>query len=409
MAAEPEPEAIRQTKRLLRLTDAQYQYLTTGELTGSYADRPDKLEARISDTLALLPRRFELLFEDIGALSRNYYFETDEWEEAWIDLMNLHRQEPIQGQFEFDPTFRDASQAAKFGQEIGRMVERVMKTPRGTSTVDIWTDLVDGFIEGLCFGLYHERQTDTEDFRREILDSILSTVEARHASRARAFEAYRQADLEDRAAHEQAWDSKLREILAILEEQALVGDEWRNRDAGPRVDSIAYWLASAIYWEMYPEQGMSPAAIDELVTPEAVMDVVRTRELETLLALRGLIQDDIERLREKSGRGPSPTALLEEIFENGPGSSGELAARLDDDRVAGITETARDLAGTRDPSASPRDVWTERPLLTGDTDSWDTTPYGEAVGYVACEQWDYGATHFLPEDVFEAVKGDLSL
>lgn len=401
MAPTTDAESVRESKRLLRLPEAQFKYLNSGELSGSYTDRPDKLENIINDKLKLLPTRFDILIDDIDLLSQYGCFEGPIWEDAWLELLDVDQDSEIPPQFAFDPKFHDASQAAIFGEKIGRMINQLMLTPRGKSRLDIWTDLLDGFLEGLCFSVYHQRRTDTVDFRTRITEDILSTVESRHNSRAQTFEAYYESELEEQAARQEAWESILRDILDILEKHDILTEEWSASERGPPIDSPEYWLATTIYWKIFPDTGGTPGKIEEPVTESAVLEVVDQQNLEKEFSLRQLLKADAERLGEKSGRGPDPEAIFKEIFENQSGPSKNLGNRLEDNRIAGITETARDLSGQRDSANLDRDIWSDRPILKGDKDSWQLTSYGKALGYYMYDKLEPDSRGFIPEDLFE--------
>lgn len=47
-----------------------------------------------------------------------------------------------------------------------------------------------------------------------------------------------------------------------------------------------------------------------------------------------------------------------------------------------MTRLARDLAGVEvEDRRNEIDVWTDKPLLTGERGGWETTRYGDAVSY----------------------------
>lgn len=78
--------------------------------------------------------------------------------------------------------------------------------------------------------------------------------------------------------------------------------------------------------------------------------------------------------------------------------------------TAAITETARDLAGKRDPDEYPgRDIWTTRPILTGSKGEWDLTTYGRVLAvFIDGEQWQLN-TRRISDREFQEVFDELNL
>lgn len=89
------------------------------------------------------------------------------------------------------------------------------------------------------------------------------------------------------------------------------------------------------------------------------------------------LSDDAEAIREKSGKGPDPDAILETIYRGEGYSSLEIAKQCTKrEHQPGVTETATDMAGQKDPDDRPGRVWNEIPILEGDPEGWSLTTYG---------------------------------
>lgn len=128
-------------------------------------------------------------------------------------------------------------------------------------------------------------------------------------------------------------------------------------------------------------------AIEDEITAEMVTRTLEENRILERHRIRNLIEDDAQRIDEKGGTPTARSVLLEVVKAETAVSSSDIAEGLQEksrkmrDWTGEVTIRAGDLAGEEDggPMAAERDIWTDRPVLQGQSSGWETTAYGEAL------------------------------
>lgn len=377
---EPDPRRKPQNaQRPYHLVESEYSFLNTGEPPGSYQDRPDKLHSRVEDKVNRLPDRIELLLEDISMLSEppfserealfdvsdgdEYgYFTAEQWGDAWLDLMGIYPQEDLTDVFS-DRSSSYHNPAGEFGQKLGRLWASLMLYPENISPQQLWIDAVKGFVDGLYLNNPHLGERARPQQRRKFIETLVDEVET-----------WAMEEIDTKAKSEQEWF-----------------DEWKDRDKIDRktrkritkilenegIDPV--YVRNYIYFELtdHLRQRPSKSSIEDEITPDIVVKLVEEEQLRAKAAIMAKLSDDAEAIREKSGKGPDPDAILETIYRGEGYSSLEIAKQCTKrEHQPGVTETATDMAGQKDPDDRPGRVWNEIPILEGDPEGWSLTTYG---------------------------------
>ncbi|MFO7834102.1 MAG: hypothetical protein R6V31_08630 [Halohasta sp.] len=398
-----------------RLLDSEKTYLETGTAPGSY--RPHEMERRVSEKVELLPLRFEHLCEDVELLERRFQEEpnlldTEIGFHAWLEFLGLEesatRQE-VNEALTFENGER-GSALADFGSELGKTVDSLMRWPKfdDVTNEDIVAELVWGFLRGLQFDRRLAGNLTEEKVQNDV-GEILSRVEERGdgfaercSSRGQPTEwdirwKVRNYKIDEMATHVQDLLTGDRipncELATEIAERT---EETENEANGFSREVVEHIMVSALgedhtiesrelhgsFWERY-----GPAeefVTEKFVTKSKVHSVIEERRLDEKYELERELEREAEALADKGRMGVSADDVLPMIVEDGSLSSRKIAAQVDDSRdyTASVTRLAKDLAG--DETGSTQDaveIWTDRPLLTGDREGWEATEYGKAAAY----------------------------
>ncbi|MHB9285953.1 hypothetical protein ACKVMT_02805 [Halobacteriales archaeon Cl-PHB] len=374
------------------------------------------MEHRVTEKVERLPARFEHLFEDVELLESRFQegsnlLATEAGTQAWLELMGLEGATGREVEDAMSPGRGSPGSApAEFGAKLGRTVGRLMRWPTSndSTAVDIMAELVWGFLRGLLFD-GREAGAVTETTVRDETSAVIDRIE----ERANAFAEARDTDSPPEFARQlQAWQEKRRE-MALAVEKVLSDESSLSDDEMPIALTTGLEQGTGMPSEFYREvvDHLIDRAVDEdqqidsrrqdwafleqygpaeefdadaFVTASEVLTVVEDRQLIEKYELKCDLEEEAETLAEKGRKGVSATEVLPRVVADGPLSSKEIAQQLHDTRdyTAAVTRLARDLAGVESGSTQRGiDIWTERPLLVGDPEEWDTTAYGEAAAH----------------------------
>lgn len=373
-----EHEKVRASRKHLRLSEREYQYLELLEfpredIPAEWGYRRHELENRINEKIDSLPTRFRILADDIEALSWNNYLESEAWLKTLDDIafIGSNRGEPIYGGRRYDaPPIRPAG----IGELFGNIAAHLVHFGPEHSPQSVYSDLVWGFTASLLFeGLINHRPSE----KKQIAENVLEGVYERNAKsfgrlqhfENEAFERYQQSD-----AHRDQLHQWIRDIL-------------EEHDIEIRDPMLFHIVDEIIPSDEKHDSERTEELIEEYLHPKNVIGAVVDLGLAEETRLTRLLFEDADRLRAKSGRGIDVNHVLEIANWRGPVASSEIARAYRDkpgtperQPTAGVTELARDLAGERDVQENPgREIWSERPILIGDKDGWDLTPYGTVL------------------------------
>lgn len=404
------------TEASFHLLDSEREYLEEGTAPGAY--RTHEMENRVTEKTELLPTRFERLFADLELLEQGSerttdFLATETGRQAWLELLGID-EDPSRGELERSLSFHRGelgSAPAEFGAKLGWAVNRLMYWPvfSGLQKDDIVADLVWGFLRGLH---YDPRRAGTvsEDVIRDDTTAILQQIEDRAHTHAENIQES-PAGLLDRSQKRQA---KKREMAVRVNE--ILGEDYPTTSldmdwgfvnsgaVGERDEAtsqFSYWVVAHLidsavdqghpfnsiaqeraFWRDYgPVEEFE--AVD-FVTENQVFSLVESRQLHERYDLLEQLVTDVQALAKKGWKGTAAEDVLPYTVEQGPVSSIEIAEAIYSNRdyAASVTRLARDLAGVEvDDRGDEIDVWTDKPLLTGERDGWEATRYGEAANH----------------------------
>lgn len=365
------------------LVENEAAFLRTGELSGSYRNRPDKLHSRIEDKAGQLPDRLALLFEDVSLLAHppfsdreagfdaadggeGGYFTAEQWGDAWLDLMEIHPEEDLGDVFSSRSIYSH-NPAGRFGRKLGELWAAVMLYPVDVPPQRLWIDAIQGFIDGLYLDNPRFGRSERPQARREFIETLADEVETWGMERIDAAAQSEQEWFDQRRERNQV-ERRIREELSeMLEEEGI--------DPMYVLNYVQFEFAEPLRrGSRGSDQG------DAEITPKALRAFIEGEQLQAKAAILAELDDDAQAIREKTGRGPAPTAILEAIYRSEGASSLEIARECTRrEHQASVTETARDMAGEREPADRPGKVWVDRPLLAGDPSGWTLTDYGRLL------------------------------
>lgn len=366
------------------LVESESSFLRTGEPQGSYSDRPDKLHSRIDDKVNRLPDRLALLFEDVSLLDNPpfserevmadtvageelSYFTPERWGDAWLDLMDIPPQRDLTEAFT-PGSSPSHTPAGEFGRKLGKLWSSLMLYPSDIPPQRLWLDAIQGFIDGLYLENPELAGEDRPEQRREFIERLVDEIEARALkkidTRAQAEEEW----FNDWKARNKSFRQSREKVTKILENEGI---------APVYVSNYVYSELTDSSHEHFTE---TDTEVDDEINPEAVREFIEAEQLRAKAAILERLYDDAALLREKSGRGPEPTAILKAVYRREGTSSVEIAqACTREEHQAGVTETAQDMAGHKNPDDRPGKVWAEFPLLEGTPEGWTLTTYGRLL------------------------------
>jgi hypothetical protein len=361
-----------------RLTSRERNWADTGE---AGTDRPSRLQKNIRDKRDLLDARFRDLFEDIEVLDREGYFEPQEWEDGWRDLMRIGKNRDLQEEFIFEPRHEpmwSSTPAFRFGKDLGEMVRQLMLYPQGIEDENVWSDLILGFIEELCFTEWDDHPRIRGDYMESLLEKV------KHKSEIR----FNEIATEEEEFFEKVYGGnnpreKLKEEIrdAISESGEIPYEEHRQ----------IRLLSSDIFHILAENQDSREPEMEEEITPTLVERVVDEHDLLIRRELSSKINQDIQNLRKIESNdikgtdiiGNFPevigTATSREIALSIGGSDGSVKKNLPE-----VVKLCLCLSDERDMDGLN---WSSYNLLKRDIGSpdeygkreWELTEYGKAV------------------------------
>ena len=371
-------KAARQSSKPFQLTEREFEFLELKsgieeeEIPDSWGYRPYELEERVTDKGERLPKRIELLLEDVRMLDEYEFFERGEWDEMLLDLVDvgtLHSES-----FGYGDPGDDEYRIAATGEILGQMLDRLIPAEFVDSASK--ANITWGFIQGFWFSndidapaSYRDRNLDT--VLNQVSEQASSQLKEAEKAETDANEWYMELNREREETH--------RYIQDILETYGIVSE---NRISNLFASSIARELAP----DNQPYSG--DFSFKECFDAKSVLNEVIDQRLLEQRQLGKIVREDKSRLVKKSGRSADPVDVLVEVATTGADSSRNIARNIQTDMqkprrdwTAGVTEVARDLAGQRTPQERiEREIWNEHPLLQGSSERWNTTDYGYILG-----------------------------
>lgn len=154
--SESEHEKIRSSRKLLRLSEREYDFLElnrgpeTEELPDEWGYKRHELRNQVKDKRSQLPVRFRILYEDIEELYWNDYFDGPEWEEI-IDELATVGSHFAHSSFGSNRYEQPPQRPYGIGALFGRLTAHMMKYPPSIGEKELQSEVIWGFIENFCF------------------------------------------------------------------------------------------------------------------------------------------------------------------------------------------------------------------------------------------------------------------
>lgn len=401
-------EEIRSSRKLLRLSEKEFKYLELKNgleekpIPDEWGYRPHELEDQIEGKLELLPYRVRLLADDIRALDQYDLFDSDRWS-IHLDELGFQASQSALSTISYNDGI-DQYEFGSIGEMFGLLSHRITQAANNDTGDEV--DLILGFIEGLLFAHNIDAHSRT---RKSTIPSLLEVLETRS-----------EEFIERSASQERDADEWYRNRTEEREHDLrYLSDIIDKYDIAPEQSSkhIASFVKSRLELKRSSEC-QDDISIPNDVTAKDVIEAVIDGQLVEERQFRNISHEHWKRLNQKSARGPDPIDILQLLDENGDSSSREIANELSKkegnsrDWTAGVTESARDLAGQRSTDEYPRrEIWNDHPLLNGDSHNWSLTPFGKAlVEYQhAHENQKSPSLHSLPSEIMEELISEFNL
>lgn len=382
---EPDPRRTPQNaQKPYHLVESEFSFLRSGEPAGSYQNRPDKLYSRVEEKVQQLPDRLALLFEDVSLLDKPPYseqeptfdvadgeewgyFTPEQWHGAWWALMvemGAFPEEDLSDAFGYR-SIHSHNPAGEFGRQLGQLWASLMLYPQDIPPERLWIDAIQGFIDGLYLDNPDLGGRDRPQERREFVETLVDEIDTRAMEKIDS-EAEEEEDwFDDWKAGNQSIQQTQEKVDEILEDEG--------------IDPV--YIGNYVHFEFTDRlREHSPTGLEEEITAPAVRELIEEEQLRAKSAILAKLYDDATDIRKRSGKGPEPTAILKTIYRDEGASSLEIAKkRTRREHQSGVTETAADLAGQKNPDDRQPRVWDEFPILEGDPDEWTLTTYGRLL------------------------------
>lgn len=374
-------------KQSYHFSRKQFEYL----MEDNAGDSSSTYRSRTAERIRRLPARFDILFEDMEAVQRAQSglggdLDLDAWLDARLGLLDLDASathEEVIEAVSYSPERLSGSSVAEFGRQLGETARRLMLYPDMVEPEEVWAELLWGFLKGVC--LSHRQAGDVSaDTLRTVTDDMTERLNQRVDPTAEEWETTKAnlTNLMERGTRGEETQDRIRVLL-----------EQRGIDPTP-------WLVSEVHWhvrEHYREIGkadvfgLTDQSPRDLVTAELVGQIVEEHRLHEGAALMDSLDTDLERIQDKTWRGPSAADVLEIVFEfNEEGTqprSEDVNKRLNEHLGSEkrytdkITRIGKDLAGVDCEHRDETATWDgdDSPLLRGDRNGWETTAYGNAL------------------------------
>lgn len=343
-----------------KLAPQEKAYLREGEAGGS---TPSRLEESIERKVAYLPDRLEALVGDIELLDETGWLSGDQWEERVTRVLdpyerNLYEKTGGDGvpyEFDLSPEW--------FGERLGRMVDQLMDYQEDSPIVRIQTELVWGFIKGVCLGetkfLDGGGSTEREVVMDFVIDNVNGQYEQRKKDKKAGAESLKSSAAESKKAHEK--------IRAVLEEEGIEPPTW-----------LVLRIENSIrhFGRTDPD---TEASFAGKFTSETIRAAYKEDRLPEKRRIIEKFEDDWEQLRSIEWEGLTAADVIEYIPVDGSISTRVLSKRVDVGTLSGVVKLGEYLAGKDDV----KEETIERPIVTlqrggKNYGEWELefTPYG---------------------------------
>lgn len=434
------PESNRSSggPRSLALSTAEQEFLTSGTL-GGY--RKSRLEDRVNTKVKGLPDRLSRLVDDVDLISTSDHLDSEVRQQVWKDLLREttpdHIEAPEMDLLQLYTTQRPLTPPQELGQFIGSFTHDLLRNPADIDREELIAHVIFGFVKGiyvntLLAGRVNQQGIDFET--KQILESVqslASEIEEHRTDLSNQTGDWRMRNRKWLEARNQ-FETSVQEILAdegvsdasSLFKEQMVGCPDNNGESQKSVDEIeanndrdevelltrgkidemakkssrsvagktmshlidsevetdgipGTWGIEKSFQRMHDVNEFVP---NEFVTRDSVMDVLQDRRIVGRIGLDLWLESDSNRLESHHWRGIDAIDVFEAVYNGGPGSSANIERKLNlkGQKTSLVTRVSRDLA---DENPLERDVWDKLPLLHGNTDKWQLTPYGEVLAH----------------------------
>ncbi|WP_348613597.1 hypothetical protein [Halobaculum rarum] len=397
-------DSRRGPKKSYRLSAGEREYLETGEAKGGYS-KP-KTEELVQQKVDSLPVRIQHLFEDVALLDESGRLDYESWSSGWYDLLGFP-DEPTREQLDTGFTFQSppsgaspTSKPTELGRNFGELVDHLLLAPGAVDRDQIRQDI----LWGVFSQLFIENRPSREILGEELPAYVPETIELldrRSQSRKQRHDKF-WADSDDADRwqdHKRAMEIRVVDLLRDGEVTVASTDVEHYRLAGRIVDWFIDSMVdggthgSAQQWAAFcGEYDSTEFDVASELTAQRVQSLLDDYRIVERIELKKQVQGDINDLSDQKWKSVPAQDVLLSIAGHETASSAEVSTDLDmENNQSGVTRIARDLAGVERDGGL---IWKERPLLTGGTDRWTTTAYGDVIATRLM-----GDSIFLTEDL----------
>lgn len=402
-------EQIRASRKPLRLSEKEFKYLELKNdieeksIPNDWGYRPHEIENQLDEKLELLPYRFRLLADDIHSLNQYNLFNSEHWI-AQLDELGFQASQSTMSTANYNGGEIDRYKYGSIGEMFGLISHRITHAADNETGDEV--DMILGFIEGLLFAHDIDARVHT---RKSIFPNVIEALKTRSEELVEQFTSNERDANEWYQTQTEEREQELRYLSDVIEQYEIVPEQSSEN------------VASSVKFQLESHErsvNQDNANIIENITAKEVIETVIEESLVEARQFENISYEHWERLEQKSGRGPDPKDILLFLDENGDSSSREIADELsqvegsDRDWTAGVTESARDLAGQRSIDEHPeREIWSNHPLLNGNPDSWSLTSFGKALTerQRAYENNELSSLHSLPSEIIEELISEFDL
>ena len=348
-----------------KLAAQEKAYLKSGDTGESISSR---IEESIGDKINHLPQRFETLFEDVKLLSETEWLEGERWEEGLTKLLDSRNRDLYEKTgragvpYEFDLSPR------RFGERLGRTVDRLIMYSSDSPIVRIQTELAWGFIEGVCLGETKFWGGGDSTQREAILELVVDNVAEQYERRKKEKEG-RAKSMRSYSAES---DEANRKIRATLE----------NEGIDPPM-----WLVLRIQNDIRGFRRMSSDAessFAEKFTSETVQTAYEEDRLPEKHRVIESFRNDRDHLRSIEWDNLVAASVIEHIPIDEGVSTRSLSEQVDSDNLSTLVKMGTYLAGEDELRGEGR---IERPIIDLQREegelytewTWKFTTYGRGL------------------------------
>lgn len=397
MTSDQSDNNLWETSKLFRLVPSEYKFLYGDEMTYSQAQSEENIEKKVTR----IPNRIDSLRIDMETLFDEGYLEGEPWRSRMVGLFrrigNSSDEELTTALLNTSATdLPTDSPASHFGYKLGDIADHLISGIEELDNRHVRQHIVWGFMKRVYLPGPHS--SDHEEYNTA-MDELVAFIDRAHTARyERAQESMQEIETRRAFARE-----LLAHILESFEDDRIDLPEVTSIPKDETERLVAELVLGAYIEATVGNQGTLEEQWDQFLmeidrssfdissefTVETVHSYLHDYGILTFLEQIDTVVGDAGRILDASWKRVEMESVLRAIANNPDDSSAEIRQSVDGSHVSAITRLAKDMAGDEKTLGDDERKWgtvfSDRPLVTGDSDGWRLTEHGKHVYWCLCD------------------------